>query len=787
MSSATGAAGLPVNLLTCVLGRDYTPPNETEVGSCLDRIRQKLGTPAAIAETDLAVARYTVNHLSHQQEEIRKTLKEIQAEVQKAFAATQGESSEHVSKLAKIFIPQESPAIVFVNADEAEITSNWTFIPPLPQNVQTTAELCAQAASAPMLQQPPAPLSPCPAMPSLPAPEEPLPPNIQKIIASFEAYLPRPSAADEEEYAGIQASDSQLKAKQLLLLHTFGHALFTHYLQDLFPWIVDVCLSLTTDLDLMTRILDMVSPGTVPTSASPPIIIKRQLPAQLMEPLLQNLITCNLQALAQTFEGMTQTEALREECGKYFTSLLSDSVPRQWEAPLRFFFAYYAVDMLLEMIRSLQEWLKKEEARAFYAQLLEAIQKGMEGQGAMSAFELLRFLLINRMKPPLEAGFKALLKRLQQEELRQKLFAVLRDPFAEVFFPEPQNLAPVHKSTLVSLLENVFAFFRSLNGSLAQAALAKIPDKEKNPFLVRCMYQQLFTNDIADIPSQAKEDNVVEKILQAQIKDIVKALLGKDTDPENNVVPIICGAFAGKILNACVSSRSLAVLIEIMLQDPPKFYNPFDRLMPGVDKFDASDVEFSRQVDILVKGIIQEAVRSSSDNTWMHSALKTLLSWIPDIGMKTQQALNKTLNSGSSLIGVILLTELLFRSPPPATPPLVKGLNPLQQKLIYDKFAQDRILNKLKRGERACELGMLLRQSPDEIRKYLDTVDAHILGSMDTPLIKLLETKLPYGTRSLVLGHIQRLYCLSRHDLFVKIFLIYCLNGVKVGIKKKAE
>jgi hypothetical protein len=81
----------------------------------------------------------------------------------------------------------------------------------------------------------------------------------------------------------------------------------------------------------------------------------------------------------------------------------------------------------------------------------------------------------------------------------------------------------------------------------------------------------------------------------------------------------------------------------------------------------------------------------------------------------------------------------------------------------------------------AFDVNMLMNPTDKDVQRLQKIINADILHS-PVKLESLLGEKLPFGSRDAVMKLIQTLYGLARHDLFLKIFMVYLLHGVKEGL-----
>ena len=649
------------------------------------------------------------------------------------------------------------------------------------------------------------------AQPQQPAENPPPPqaPEVSEIELLMQAELERQIARDllefhwvgsdlmlTEECLRLELTQTNHRARQIELLSLSGWRFFQDYLQPMLPDFVKYIDRLLKRPGFAKQIGSLLAQSMFPQAPPPPKAANS--PAKSTK-FLQHTLTDQLRGFAKTLERSLKDDEQRKE----FADLLLEMLDRDAKSPLsptqrdimHCILSLYVPDMLHAALNACIPKSENDEVPVWLSQLIQSFQPAQNDNRHETLMNIFCYIIEHQLSLPLEKATEALLSRLKNDQITDLMLQKIREPLIKLFFPEPENTTAKLRHIITEVLTRILLFVRSINTGTRSQTKEPVSGVEPEIGILQNMVKDLLgTLKINPGKGKTHEENL--KNLNEGLTNQFESLVWTGFYPEipppfdkasplQKLVVMVLSALGHSLAESLLTSHNLNLLIARLLNQPMTFDNPFESPAPPLDRFNADDADFSKNLDALIHDIAAQIIELEFEgglfNAIGQKLLNWILNWVP-AGLRIQQALNRLSNSDATLLPVLVPIQFLYQirwvKPPN------NGDNKLSkavQKEQQDLHLQKQFFKALCHPTMAYKVQTLVNPSIEEKIALQQALDCDIL-IRPARIEKILKEILPILTRNAGLDLIQKLYRLARHDLFIKILMAYVIEGFKQGL-----
>jgi hypothetical protein len=503
-----------------------------------------------------------------------------------------------------------------------------------------------------------------------------------------------------------------------------------------------------------------------------------------------------VQGLREIIQNIVENPKYREQ----FPALIFAAIPANLRAHLLeglhpeayqlidFFIRCYLPEILEASISKIYELLQDP----WQAKKLEAHLSAFLGKQRrdidVDIVELVAYLILNHILEPAEAGFNVFVKKMHETQINQELHKHLYAILQNLVFSTPGPSKPEQKKLLLNIFISIHNFFKALNQAKATCDSVKInPDNPEQTYA-----EMVFQNLSGSLPDTQNNPEIafLDKNIRILLEEIIwKFLYPNIPEQDRNasltlkLIVMLLSSYGQQIACKICSPTFLHVILDKLLSGPIVVENPFESDMPPDHLFKGNDEKFSTQVDLHLKGIIQQVLNYCSNSKIIKALGETALKFIPELGVLLEQQLNKIGNSPSPILPLLLVIQLLYKMEVKNIPKLGKDSTSKVARKHKKSFYQSLFVTALDHHHRMPTLTSYFRESTS-LDPFTVNVQDKILGKKTKDLESLLAEIIPkplqlIGTTEAAMGCIQSVYKIFREELTLKLLLIYVLKGIE--------
>ena len=439
------------------------------------------------------------------------------------------------------------------------------------------------------------------------------------------------------------------KAKEILVISQFGQALFKDYLPDLIICLKRSIYDLFEDKYLLAQVkhlLETHANGDKSAQDQECVVPSSSLSAT--SPLSANKASVNLFTIGHAdllnltliIQTKSCVQGLRDiiqnivDHPKYrlqFPALIFAAIPAHLRKHLiegmhpeayqliDFFIRSYLPEILEASIRKIHELLQDSHQAEKLEKHLSAFLGKQRGDIDVDIVELVAYLILNHILEPAEAGFNVFVKKMNEEQLNTELKKHLDVILKDLIYNTPGPFKPEQKKLLLNIIISLHNFFKALNQAKSTYDTLKINSDNPEKTYAEMVFQNL-SGTLPDTQGGTEID-FLDKNLRLLLEEILWKFLYPKIPKQNRsasltvkMVVTLLSAYVQQIACKICSPQFLNVLLDKLLSGLMVVENPFERDMPPDHMFKGNDEQFSTQVNIHLKGVLQQVLNYCSNS-----------------------------------------------------------------------------------------------------------------------------------------------------------------------------